>query len=309
MVNDRPVAAMGNGEHLGSLRAGLSASTRLVGVMGFPVAHSLSPLLHNTAFVHLGVDWVSVGFPVRPGRAAAALAGARELGIQGLSVTMPHKEDVAASVATQTPAAERLGAVNCVADVNGSWMGDNTDGAGLVAALARGGQFDPAGHRCLVIGAGGAARAVIAALSDAGATEVVVVNRTAERAAAAAALAGAVGRVGAPDDASACDLIVNATPAGMDDVAGGPAGWQIDPGLLGPHQVVVDLVYHPPVTPWLAAAGDRGAMTANGLGMLVHQAALQIERWTGFEAPVDAMWAAVGAGGAAGPRVGNGPTG
>ncbi|MGA2836738.1 MAG: shikimate dehydrogenase [Acidimicrobiales bacterium] len=272
---------------------GLSAGTRVVGVMGFPVGHSLSPLLHNTAFAHLGVDWVSVGFPVPPGRAGAALAGARDLGIRGLSVTMPHKEDVADAVDVLTPAAERLGAVNCVFDDDGVWFGDNTDGAGMIAALRRGGRFEPLGRRCMVVGAGGAARAVIAALGDAGAAEVVVVNRTAERAEAAAGLAGPVGRVGGAGEAPTCELVVNATPAGMAGVVDGPTGWPVDPSLLGPAQVVVDLVYHPPVTDWLAAAARRGATTANGLGMLVHQAALQIERWTGLDAPVDAMWDAV----------------
>ena len=199
--------------------APVSAATRVVGVMGYPVAHSLSPRLHNTAFAHLGIDWVSVGFPVPPGQAAMALAGARALGLCGLSVTMPHKEDVAAAVGSTTETASRLGAVNCVADDGGSWLGDNTDGAGLLAALARVG-FTAEGARCLVVGAGGAARAVIAALGDAGATEVVVVNRTAARAVTSAGLAGPAGRVGAAEEAGACDLVVNATPAGMADVPG-----------------------------------------------------------------------------------------
>ena len=281
-------------------RLELAAASRVVGGMGHPVAHSLSPRLHNAAFAQLGLDWVSVGFAVAPGRAAAALAGARALGIAGLSVTMPHKEDVAASVDSCTPAASRLGAVNCVIDRDGWWLGDNTDGAGLLAALDRSDGFDPGGARCLVVGAGGAARAVVAALGDAGAAEVVVVNRTAVRAEGAAVLAGPVGRVGDVGDAPGCDLVVNATPAGMGDVTGAPVAWPVDPSLLGPGQLVVDLVYHPPVTPWLAAAADRGARTANGLGMLVHQAALQIERWTGAEAPVEAMWAAVATSVAAG---------
>jgi len=275
------------------LPAGVAPSTVVVGVIGYPVGHSLSPLLHNTAFAHLGLDWTSFPFAVAPGRAAAALGDARRLGVRGLSVTMPHKEAAAAAVDRLTPAASRLGAVNCVADEAGTWLGDNTDGAGLVAALARGGRFAPAGRRCLVVGAGGAARSVIAALGDAGAAEVVVVNRTRERAVVAAGLAGSAGRVGSAGDARDVDLVVNATPAGMGDVDGGPDGWPVDPDLLGPGQVVVDLVYHPPLTPWLAAAAARGASTMNGLGMLVHQAALQIERWTGSEAPVDAMWAAV----------------
>ena len=283
-------------------RRELSAATRVVGVMGYPVAHSLSPRLHNAAFAELGLDWVSVGFAVPAGQAATALAGARALGIAGLSVTMPHKEDVAAAVDSCSPAAARLGAVNCVVDDGDGWHGDNTDGAGLLAALARSDGFDPDGSRCLVVGAGGAARAVIAALGDGGAAEVVVVNRTAARAEVAAALAGPTGRTGTADDAPGCDLVVNATPAGMGDVADGPTTWPVDPARLGPGQLVVDLVYHPAVTPWLTAAADRGARTANGLGMLVHQAALQIERWTGRTAPVEAMWASV-----AGPDASGGP--
>jgi shikimate dehydrogenase len=289
----------------------LSAATTVVGVIGDPVAHSLSPRLHNVAFAHLGLDWVSLGFQVVEGSAAEALVGARALGFRGLSVTMPHKETVAALVDRRTEIAERLGAVNCVTNLDGLLVGDNTDGRGLVAALRRGGHFDPDGRRCLVVGAGGAARSIIAALADSGASEVVVVNRTEERAVAAAALAGAVGRVGNPGDASQCDLVVNATPAGMQGIgsppgpsAGSPAHsllpepdrldpWALNPGLLGPGQVAVDLVYHPAVTPWLEVARSRGAEALNGLGMLVHQAALQLETWTGQEPPVDAMWRAI----------------
>ncbi|MGH9080595.1 MAG: shikimate dehydrogenase family protein, partial [Acidimicrobiales bacterium] len=161
----------------------LSAATSVVAVIGDPVAHSLSPLLHNTAFAELGLDWVSVGFRVSAGLAADALAGAGAMGIRGLSVTMPHKEAVAGLVGRRSPIAERLEAVNCVVFGSGGQsdgqssgehggavdggpgrtFGDNTDGAGLVAALRRGAHFDPGGHRCLVVGAGGAARAVVAA--------------------------------------------------------------------------------------------------------------------------------------------------
>ncbi len=161
-------------------RARLSGATTVVGVMGDPVAHSLSPLLQNAAFEEMGLDWVSVGFRVPPGSAEDALAGARALSLRGLSVTMPHKHAVYALLDTLTPIARRLEAVNCVSiDESGS-RGDNTDGPGLVAALRRGHDFDPAGRRCLVLGAGGAARSVVAALADAGAAEVVVVNRTPE---------------------------------------------------------------------------------------------------------------------------------
>jgi len=192
-----------------------------------------------------------------------------------------------------TPRAERLEAVNCVIAAHDGWLGDNTDGAGFVVALARAHRFDPAGQRCLVVGAGGGARAVVAALADAGAGEVVVVGRTPARTATAAALAGPAGRVGRPEDARASRLVVNATPAGMGRVGQEPPSWPLDPELLDASQVVVDLVYHPAETPWLQAARSRGAAVSNGLGMLVHQAALQVERWTGQAAPVEEMWHAV----------------
>jgi len=282
---------------------GLSAATTVVGVIGDPVAHSLSPLLHNTAFAVLGLDWVSVGFRVRAEQTAAALVGARALGVRGLSVTMPHKDQVARLVPLLSPTAERLGAVNCLVEAGtgagvgegDAWRGENTDGAGLLAALRHRDGFEPGGRRCLVVGAGGAGRAVVAALADAGAAEVIVVNRTPERAAAAVALAGAVGRAGGPDDAPSCDLVVNATPVGMDATPAGDSGasWPIDPSLLHAGQHVVDLIYHPSETPWMAAARSKGATVDNGLGMLVHQAALQLVAWTGLEPPLGAMWAAV----------------
>jgi shikimate dehydrogenase len=289
---------------------GLSAATTVVGVIGDPVAHSLSPLLHNTAFAALGLDWVSVGFRVPAGAGADALVGARALGLRGLSVTMPHKDAVADLVDALSPLAARLGAVNCVVEGDDGSYGDNTDGPGLVAALRHGDRFDPTGQRCLVIGAGGAARAVVAALAEAGATEVVVVNRTPARAASAAALAGPAGTVGSPADVARCQLVVNATPLGMGSPGGGasgaggggaggggPAGataaaWPLDPARLIQGQTVVDLVYHPRTTPWMEAARQRGAVVSNGLGMLVHQAALQLAAWTGLDPPVDAMWRA-----------------
>jgi shikimate dehydrogenase len=281
----------------------LSAATAVVGVIGDPVAHSLSPLLHNTAFAELGLDWVSVGFRVAAGHAGEAITGAEALGMRGLSVTMPHKDAAAAVVERRSALAERLGAVNCVVLGAGPSWGDSTDGPGLVAALRRGDHFDPNGRRCLVVGAGGAARAVIVGLADAGAREVVVVNRSADRGARAAGLAGPVGSVGVPGDATRCDLVVNATPLGMGaNHEGGPPEWPIDPALLVKGQCVVDLVYRPPVSPWLVAARQRGADTSNGLGMLVHQAALQVGLWTGQDPPVESMWRAVSGPGSAQAR-------
>lgn len=268
-----------------------SGASRVVGVIGDPIRHSLSPRLHNAAFDAMGLDWVSVAFEVPAGAAAVALAGARALGIAGLSVTMPHKEDAARAVDERSPVAQRLGAVNCVTLDDGRLVGDSTDGDGFLAALGRATDFRPEGRRCLVVGAGGAARAVVVALAGAGAAEVAVLNRDRGRAEAAAALGGDRGRVGEATDVAGAELVVQATPVGME--GGATAHPLVDPGLLRSGQVVYDLVYHPAVTPLLAAAEAAGATAVGGLGMLVHQAALALERWTGQAAPVEAMWASV----------------
>jgi shikimate dehydrogenase len=266
-----------------------AAKTVLVGVIGDPIRHSLSPLLHNTAFAVLGLDWVSVAFPVPPGQAPTVLRALGPLGVAGLSVTMPHKEAVASSLERLSPVARRLKAVNCVVNRAGTLEGENTDGQGFLDALGRGAAFEPAGRRCLVIGAGGAARAVVLALAEAGAAEVVVVARRAEPAAQAAELAAGRGRVGSARDAPEADLVVNATPVGM---AGGDSSTSMVPATgLSAGQVVVDLVYRPRVTPWMQTAAERGARVMDGLGMLVHQAAAQLELWTGRPAPVEQMWA------------------
>jgi shikimate dehydrogenase len=264
----------------------ITARTAVAGVIGAPVAHSLSPAIHNAAFAALGLDWTYAAFEVAPGDVARALDGMRALGLRGLSVTMPHKEDVARLVDACSDDATALGAVNCVVARDGRLVGENTDGPGFIDAL-RDEAFDPAGARCVVIGAGGAARAVVLALARAGAGDVGVANRTPSRGAAAAALAGAAGRTVELDAVSGADLVVNATPIGMVDDA-----LPLDPERLGKGQRVADLVYHPAITPLLAAAGARGATTLNGLGMLVHQAARAFELWTGETAPVRVMRAA-----------------
>jgi len=274
------------------------SDTTLVGVVGYPVRHSLSPLLHNTAFAALELNWTSLAFEVAPGRVAGALEGVRALGLAGISVTMPHKAEVAALVDECTAVARALGAVNCVVNREGTLGGENTDGAGFLASLDRGAGFDPRGRRCLIIGAGGAARAVALALAGAGCADLAVLNRTAARADAVAALAGAVGRVGRLDDeadVAQADLVVNATPVGMAGTQAENEGWLVPPSLLHQGQVVADLIYAPRPTAWLAAAAEAGARTVDGLGMLVHQAAAQLELWTGLPAPVDRMWEAASA--------------
>lgn len=270
--------------------------------MGDPVRHSLSPVLHNAAFAAAGLDWVSAAFPVAAGQAPEAVAAVRALGLEGVSVTMPHKAVVAGLVDRASPTVELLGAANTIVRRAGELVGESTDGAGFLDAVGREvvPAFDPAGRRCLVVGAGGAARAVVLALAGAGASEVVVVNRSRQRAEAAAALAGSIGRVGSAAEADRADLVVNATPLGMDRGPGPAVGdgrcgpLPVPPERLGPGQLVVDLVYHPLLTPLLAAAQAQGASTLGGLGMLVHQAARALVLWTGAEPSIEAMRAALG---------------
>jgi shikimate dehydrogenase len=280
---------------------GVTGSTRLAGVIGDPVRHSLSPVLHNAAFAALGLDWVYVALPVQAGAGAAAVAAMATLGIDGLNVTMPHKAAAASAVDQRSAVAERLGAVNTVTRSTRGLLGDSTDGDGFVRSLRLDAGFDPAGARCLVVGAGGAARAVVLALAEAGAGEVVVVARRADAAAQAAELAGSRGRVGTAEEADGCELVVNATPIGMGEVVvdlaeataqAGGAELPVPSRCLGPGQVVADLVYQPIRTPLVDAARARGAVAVNGLGMLIHQAALSFRLWTGEDPPLEVLSAA-----------------
>lgn len=262
----------------------MSGRTQLAAVIGAPVAHSLSPAIHNAGFAAAELDWAFLAFEVAPEQVEAALDGVRALGIRGLSVTMPHKEAVAALVDRRSDDATALGAVNCVVNDGGELVGHNTDGPGFIDALREEVAFDVADRRVVVIGAGGAARAIALAVGRNGAADVAVVNRTAARAEAAAALAGARGRVGSVSDVAAADLVVNATPVGMLD-----GGLPLDVELLRPGQIVADVVYHPLWTPLLRAASERGVTVVNGLEMLVQQAAHSFRLWTTREPPIAAM--------------------
>ncbi len=271
----------------------IAATTRVAAVIGDPVRHSLSPLLHNAAYRALGLDWVLVAFEVGTGGEPAAIDAARALDLVGYAVTMPCKTAIAALCDELTPDAAALRSVNTVTVLpEGRVEGDSTDGAGFLRSLAEAG-IDPAGRSVLLLGAGGAARAVARSLGGAGA-QVVVAARKPAAATEAATLAG--GSAIAWDDraaaAESADIVVNATPIGMAAHSGEQL---LDDGVLGPKHAVVDLVYHPIETPILRSARARGAVAVSGLGMLVHQAALQVERWSGRPAPLTAMQAAASA--------------
>ncbi len=240
----------------------LSGRTQVAAVIGDPVEHSLSPAILNAAFAASGLDWAYVAFTVAAGDVARALDGVRSLGIHGLSgVTMPHKEAVAALVDERSPEASLLGAVNCVVNDGGRLVGHNTDGAGFVDALRAEVGFELAARRVVLVGAGGAARAIALALGQAGAADVAVLNRAPRHGpkVAAAALVGAAGRVGSADDVAAADLVVNATPVGMLD-----ALLPIDPAALHPGQVVADIVYRPKRSPRSRRRQRRNARCGGG---------------------------------------------
>lgn len=268
----------------------ITGRTRVAGVMGWPVAHSLSPRLHGYWLRELSIDGIYIPLPVRPDRAAAALRSVGAVGLAGVNVTVPHKEAALEAVDKATETAARIGAVNTIViDETGCALGDNTDAFGFLENLrqTRPEWQAPSGP-ALVLGAGGSARAVCAALQDAGVPEIRVANRTLERAQALATDLGAglscvawENRAGALADVS---LVVNTTTLGLH----GQPPLVLDLHRLPGEAVVADLVYRPLITPLLAAAQGRGNPIVDGLGMLLHQARPGFSAWFGVEPQVTA---------------------
>jgi shikimate dehydrogenase len=278
--------------------------TQLVGLIGWPVEHSLSPAMHNAAFDALELNWCYVPLPVPPGQVEAAVRGLAALGFRGANVTVPHKQAVMPVVDSIAPNATALGAVNTLvigqnADGTPTIGGFNTDDKGFVGALRQSGFEPEEGRRAVVVGAGGAARAVVFGLLWSGPGEIVVLNRTLERAQALVSDLGSrhdwSSRLRALpltskaliESARAADLLVNATSVGM---------WPHVEGSIWPdsvpipaHLTVFDLIYNPLETHLLRQARQSGAGAVDGLGMLVRQGALAFEMWTGESAPVEVM--------------------
>ncbi len=259
----------------------LTARARLAGVIGWPVSHSRSPLLHNHWLAQHGIDGAYVPLPVRPEDLDAALAGLAVAGFRGVNVTVPHKVAAFRRCSSLRPAARAAGAVNTLVFEDGLIIGDNTDGAGFLANLrAHGREPGPA----LLLGAGGAARAIAAALSAEG-VPVTIANRGQARAAALAMALPSLKLVGwdLRPDLRGFDLLVNTTSLGMDgqppldlDLSSAPAGL-----------AVCDIVYAPLRTPLLVAAEARGLLAVGGLGMLLHQAVPGFAAWFGITPMVD----------------------
>ncbi len=264
----------------------IGGSTRLVGLLGQPIAGSLSPRMQNAAFAASGLDWAYVPLEVEPDALEAAVAGLVALGFAGANVTIPYKTRVLAYCDELDPVAERGGSVNLLIVRDGRVLGTSTDGEAVT------GTVEPLGERALVLGAGGAAQAVSAALIDTGATSLVIAARKAEQGEALAsrlhALAPAAQvevAAGWPPDTGEADLVVNCTPVRDEAIV-----------TVGPGHAVVDLAYRADGAPTALVAAARAAGCAkvvDGLEVLVRQGAASFERWTGVEAPVEAMRAAV----------------
>jgi shikimate dehydrogenase len=286
--------------------APITGKTTIVGLIGWPTGHSVSPNMHNAAFAALGLDWRYVPLPVATDpttRIGEAVAGLRALGLRGANVTVPHKQAVMPYLDQLTAAASVIGAVNTIiVQPDGCLLGDNTDAPGFIADL-RDNYVDPQDKRVLILGAGGSARAIVYGLATAGAGSITVANRTRKR--ANELVATLQPRVvncplytcAFPDDlpavASESDLIINCTSLGMTpNVETIP--WRSELPFR-PDQAVYDLVYNPRQTRLLAQATRDGARSIGGIGMLVWQGAIAFERWTGIAPPVDVMRQAIGA--------------
>lgn len=258
----------------------LTGKARLAGVMGWPVDHSRSPRLHGYWLDRYGIDGAYVPLAVPPDRFAAALSGLQAVGFRGVNVTVPHKESAFAACDTLDADAKRIGAVNTIRfGEDGAMHGSNTDAFGFIENIRQ--TVDWPGGIAVLLGAGGAARAICVALLDAGATEIRLVNRTKRRAEALAAEFGSKIRV--YDWENRCDaelnasLLVNSTSLGMT----GQPPLALDLGALPTSAVVNDIVYAPLETPLLAEARGRGNPVVDGLGMLLHQARPGFEAWFG----------------------------
>jgi shikimate dehydrogenase len=275
-----------------SAERSVGGATRLVGIVGWPVEHSLSPVIHNAAFAAAGLDWIYVPLPVPPDRLGPALAGLAALGIDGVNVTMPHKTEASDLIDDLSEDARALRAVNTIVVHGDHLHGHNTDVGGFDRFLRRDAGFDPAGKTALIYGAGGAARACALALARDGLARLTVVARAPVRAQPLVSIVEPAGVDVTVVDLEAptpveVDLVINATPVGtVTDPPFGPAP------TFGPGVVVVDLLYDPPVTRLQSQAKEAGATAFGGLGHLLEQAALSFELWTATPAPLEVMSAA-----------------
>jgi shikimate dehydrogenase len=268
----------------------ISGTTRIYGIIGYPVEHSFSPRMHNAAFSALKMDARYLAFPVKPEQVQQALEGIRVLNISGINVTVPHKSSVIPYLDEVTPLAQKLGAVNTILNVDGRLSGTNTDISGFVRSLGAL-KFSPKNKNVAVLGAGGSARAVLAGLADAGASRILIHNRTAGHAESLVTEFShnfpetqltAVSLQTVQD--SNLDLLVNTTTVGMESDES-----PLDLSQCVKIEHVLDLIYSPAKTRLLRQAEELGIPAVNGSGMLLYQGCDAFTFWTGKPAPENVM--------------------
>ncbi|MFO7760493.1 MAG: shikimate dehydrogenase [Desulfobia sp.] len=259
----------------------IDAKTEIYGIIGDPVSHSRSPVMHNSGFRALSLNCVYLAFPVKDVR--AALSGLRGLGIKGVSVTIPHKQTVIPLLDQVDPVAAKIGAVNTIINKNGSLKGLNTDWIGANRALEE--KTSIKGKNILLLGAGGSARSIGFGLNEAGARPILA-SRTPAKGQALAAELDCPWKPLTETAEIEADILVNATSVGM---APASDASPVNKDILNRFRVVMDIVYSPLETRLLREAGEAGCRTINGLAMLLYQGAAQFELWTGREAPLDVM--------------------
>ena len=270
---------------------------KVVGLIGYPLGHSVSPAIHNAAFKKLGLDYEYVPFEVAPEDLAESLTGMRALHMAGFNVTIPHKESIVPLIDEVTKLARIIGAVNTVLNQEGKLIGYNTDGAGFIDSLKEDAKINPLGKKTVVLGAGGASRAISIMLAEAGVTSLALSDIQEEKAkdlseyiSSHFEIACDFVEINSKDLQKAidgADILVNATPIGMHpkvDQSPLPETINLHPKLL-----VYDLVYNPSQTKLLKTAKSSGCKTCPGLGMLIRQGALAFTIWTGQEAPLEVM--------------------
>ena len=273
----------------------ISGQTRIVGVIGDPVQHSRSPQMHNAAIVERKLDYVYVPFHVRSGELREAIEGFKALNVLGVNVTIPHKQTVMSILDDVSHEATLIGAANTLIFCDGRVSGDNTDAQGFLRAMTEEGIDIPVGGSAVVLGAGGAARAVVVALALSGLGLITVANRTGWKAIQFEKNLATISEteISAVDLASnqlnsairSADLLVNTTSVGMQETD----QLLIDPDSLNPGTIVYEIVYTPPETPLLRVAREKGCQTIGGIGMLVHQGAIAFEKWIGIVPNVETM--------------------
>ena len=272
----------------------ISGKTKVCGIIGDPIEHTMSPVMHNAAFQKLGLDFVYLPFQVKKEALSGAVDGVRTLNIKGLNVTIPNKVAIIPFLDKLDPLAEKIGAINTIVNDGGVLTGYNTDATGFLQALLEQG-VEPEGKTTVILGAGGASRAISFILAERGA-HLVILNRQVSR---AEELAQRIAQVFEKDITALtlgeenlakvlakADILVNTTSVGMNpDIDKTP----VPAGLLKPGLIVFDIVYNPVQTRLLKEAEAAGAKTINGLDMLVWQGAMAFEKWTGQKAPLDLM--------------------